>query len=270
MLQGNAATGLLFLAGITWGSPIMGLAALLSACCGTAAAALLKYDGNAIAQGLYGFSAALVGVALVLLRGHGPLVWAAMVPGAVAAAILQHFFFVRKIPVFTLPFVLVTWVLLAALPTPAQAAAPAPLLPVLGGSYVAATVRGFGQVIFQERLLSGLLFMLGVAANSRIAAAFGVAGALLAVGWAWWWNAPGVDMGLWSFNAVLCTTAVAGTARRNFLLFLFSVPLSVAIGLALTACGMPQLTFPFVAATGLGLLTERLLQRARGSNLRPT
>ena len=110
MLQGNAATGLLFLAGITWGSPIMGLAALLSACCGTAAAALLKDDGKAIGQGLYGFSAALVGVALVLLRGHGPLVWAAMVPGAVAAAILQHFFLVRKIPVFTLPFVLVTWV----------------------------------------------------------------------------------------------------------------------------------------------------------------
>ena len=112
MLQENAATGLLFLIGIAWASPVMALAAWLAVCCGTATAILLKYDRAEIEQGLYGFSAALVGVALVLFRGIGPLVWLAIVAGSVGAAIVQRFFIARKIPVFTLPFVLVTWVLL--------------------------------------------------------------------------------------------------------------------------------------------------------------
>ncbi|HMZ47371.1 MAG TPA: urea transporter, partial [Flavobacteriales bacterium] len=100
MLQENAATGLLFLIGIAWASPVMALAAWLAVCCGTATAILLKYDRAEIEQGLYGFSAALVGVALVLFRGIGPLVWLAIVAGSVGAAIVQRFFTARKIPVF--------------------------------------------------------------------------------------------------------------------------------------------------------------------------
>lgn len=66
MLQENSLTGLLFLIGIFYGSIIMGLAALLAAICGTVTAYLLKYDKTEITQGLYGFSAALVGVAAML------------------------------------------------------------------------------------------------------------------------------------------------------------------------------------------------------------
>lgn len=65
MLQENSLTGLLFLIGIFYGSIIMGLA-LLAAICGTVTAYLLKYDKTEITQGLYGFSAALVGVAAML------------------------------------------------------------------------------------------------------------------------------------------------------------------------------------------------------------
>lgn len=263
MLQENAATGLLFLAGITWASPIMGLAALLAVCCGTLTAHLLRFGTEATEQGLYGFSAALVGVALVLFRGHGPFVWVAVIAGSALAAALQHVFIKRKIPVFTLPFVLVTWLLLLLLPVPAEAAStPLPLVP--GGVLPAAIVRGFGQVIFQSDLIAGLLFLVAVAVHSRIAALFGIAGALLAALIALGSAAPGteVEMGLWSYNAVLCAIAFADTKPRNLVLFLISVPLAVLIGLAWRDEFLPQLTFPFVAATCIGLLLEYAVQMA--------
>lgn len=257
MLQENAATGALFLAGITWASPVMGLAALLAVCCGTLTAQLLRFGKEATEQGLYGFSAALVGVALVLFRGHGPEVWVAVVVGSALAAALQHVFIKRKIPVFTLPFVLVTWLLLLVLPVQAEAA-PTPLPTIPGGPLIAAMVRGFGQVIFQSDLFAGLLFLVAVPVHSRIAAFFGIAGALLAALLASALSAPvtEVEMGLWSYNAVLCAIAFAGTKPRNLVLFLFSVPLAVLIGLAWNSAAFPQLTFPFVAATCISLLLE--------------
>lgn len=257
MLQENAATGLLFLAGITWASPLMGLSALLAACSGTLTAHLLRFGKEAREQGLYGFSAALVGVALVLLRGHGPGVWVAVVAGSALAAAIQHVFIKREIPVFTLPFVVVTWLLLLLLPVPAEAAST--LLPTIpGGPLIAAMVRGFGQVIFQSDLFAGLLFLAAVAVHSRIAAFFGMAGALLAALLAIALSAAEteVEMGLWSYNAVLCAIAFAGTRPRNLVLFLISVPLAVLIGLAWNSASFPQLTFPFVAATCISLLLE--------------
>lgn len=259
MLQGNAATGLLFFAGITWGSPAMGMAALLAVSCGTGTARLLGYDKAEVAQGLYGFSAALVGVALVLFQGTGPEVWCALVAGSALATVLQHFFIRRKIPAFTLPFVVVTWAALVLLPVPAAAAAHAePVLP--GGVLSAAMVRGFGQVIFQADALSGLLFIVGVAVHSRTAAVFGLASALLAALMALALERAEADvaMGLWSFNAVLCGIALAGAKRRNILLALIAVPLAVVIGRGMEQLPLPQLTFPFVAATFTALMGERL------------
>lgn len=257
MLQENAATGLLFLVGITWASPIMGMAVLLAVCSGTLTAHLFRFGKEATEQGLYGFSAALVGVALVLFRGHDPWVWLAVIAGSALAAVLQHIFIKRKIPVFTLPFVLVTWLLLLLLPVPTEVA-PTPLPMVPGGVLTAATVRGFGQVIFQTDLIAGLLFLIAVAVHSRTAALFGMAGGLLAALIAWGCAIPEaeVEMGLWSYNAVLCAIAFAGTKPRNAVLFLISVPLAVLIGLAWPSELLPQLTFPFVAATCITLLLE--------------
>ncbi len=112
MLQEDSVTGLLFLIGIFYGSITMGLAALLAAICGTATAYLLKYDKSEITQCLYGFSAALVGVAAMLFLKPLFWTWVVIVIGSALAAILQHFFIKRKIPAFTFPFVLATWITL--------------------------------------------------------------------------------------------------------------------------------------------------------------
>ena len=64
MFQGHAGTGLLFLAGITVASPLMGLGAVLGAVIGPVVAHFLKYDRKEIEDGIYGFNSTLVGIAL--------------------------------------------------------------------------------------------------------------------------------------------------------------------------------------------------------------
>ena len=64
MLQGNAITGLLFLLGIALNSPTMLLGSILAIISAFAVAKLCRYDVNIVQQGLYGFNAALVGVAV--------------------------------------------------------------------------------------------------------------------------------------------------------------------------------------------------------------
>jgi len=66
MLQENVLTGLLFFLGIFYGSNLMGLGAVLAVLAGTLTAKVFGYDKEETEQGLYGFSAVLVGVALML------------------------------------------------------------------------------------------------------------------------------------------------------------------------------------------------------------
>ncbi|MBW7859088.1 MAG: urea transporter, partial [Leptonema sp. (in: Bacteria)] len=88
MLQENAITGLLFLMGIFYGSFNMGLAAILATVCATSTAYFLKYDKSDIEKGLYGFSAALVGVAVMLFLKPVLLSWLLIIIGSVLAAII--------------------------------------------------------------------------------------------------------------------------------------------------------------------------------------
>lgn len=262
MLQENWTTGLLFLIGIFYGSPAMGLAALLATVCGTCIAYLLKYDKAEINQGLYGFSGALVGVAVMLFLK--PVVWAWVVVaiGAAAAAMLQHFFIKRKFPAFTLPFVVVTWVVLSLCQRlfPELLATPAPTATHLSDS-IADGFRSFGQVIFQDKSLAGVLFFVAVFISSPIAALYGLAAALVSDIMAFSLSMPlsDINLGLYGFNAVLCAIVFAGQEVKDGLWVLVSVVLSLAISLLMLNIGIPKLTFPFVAATWITLFLKNKL-----------
>lgn len=267
MLQENSVTGLLFLIGIFYGSIAMGLAALLATICGTVTADLLKYDKAEITQGLYGFSAALVGVAVMLFLKPVFLSWVVIVIGSVLAAILQHFFIKRKIPAFTLPFVLVTWLVLfvfkhfgkdlLALPTPV----------ILHASdSLAEGFKSFGQVMFQNNLVSGLLFFLAVFISSPIAALYGLAAAIVSAIIAFIFSAPidDINLGLYGFNAVLCAIEFAGDKVRDGIWVLVAVVFALGVSLLLIHLNIPQLTFPFVLATWITLFLKGKLNRAKG------
>ena len=172
---------------------------------------------------------------------------------------MQHFFITKKIAVFTLPFVLVTWGLLFLFQN-VYPLAPSALLDAaipISPDFTFA-VRGFGQVIFQGSLFAGVLFCIGVYINSPISALYGVAGAVLAAILSSWFSAPAtaITMGLFSYNAVLCAIVFAGDKTKDGLWVFLSVVLSVFISLIMHQYLLTQLTFPFVAASCIGLLLK--------------
>jgi urea transporter len=262
MLQENSITGLLFLVGIFYGSYTMGLAALLATICGTATAYLFKYDKSEIEKGLYGFSAALVGVAVMLFLKPVIWAWLFVILGAVAAAMLQHFFIKRNFPAYTFPFVVVTWLILLicnkfcgsllAVSTPAVAQA---------SDSLTEGFKSFGQVIFQDKFLSGLLFFIAVFISSPIAALYGLAAAMVSAILAFYLSLPlsEINLGLYGFNAVLCAIVFAGPKVRDGLWVLISIVLALAVTLLLNKIGIPKLTFPFVLATWITLLLKNKL-----------
>lgn len=256
MLQENAATGLLFLIGIFYGSLTMGLAAILAVCCGTLTAMVLGYDRTEIEQGLYGFSAALVGVALFLYFKPVPTVWALVIAGSAVATIFQHWSIKQRIPVFTFPFVLVTWAILFA-----SRHAFAEIVSVPGavgaseGYSVTFPLRGFGQVIFQDSVLAGSLFFIGVFISAPLSALYAFAASVLAGLLSSLFGMPEADvgMGLFSYNAVLCAIVFAGSRLKDGFWVLISVVLSILISILMFRYQLIQLTFPFVAAACITL-----------------
>ncbi len=257
LLQNNALTGLLFLAGILYNSPAMAVAGLLGCTASTVAAWLLKYPKKEISDGLYGFNGVLVGVALAYFFKFTLILTALMVLGAVASAMAMNLL-KRRLPPYTFPFVLVTWVLYELIASgnlvPKNVSLVADAAPLM----VNAALLGFGQVMFQASVVTGALFLIGIAASSMRAAAFATAGsfggALIAM--ALGQDNAGITAGLFGFNAVLCALAFE---KKGTAFALVAAALSVPITITVMQLPLPGLTFPFVAATWITLLGAKAL-----------
>lgn len=264
MLIENAWTGLLFLIGIFYGSPIMGLGALTGAMSGTFTAKILKYNQSEIEQGLYGFSAALVGVALTLFYKPVVWIWIAIIVGSIISAILQHLFIVYKFPAFTLPFVVVTWVFIYLL-NHIEIFEPSTLLVkeyTIHSNYFT-PLHGFGQVIFQGALLSGIIFVVAVFIDSPLAALFGIGGAIIAAILAMTLpvSTMSIAMGLWSYNAVLASIVFTGKKISDILWMVVVTVISVIIYYIMYIKGYLPLTFPFVGAAIFTLYLRKWINR---------
>lgn len=273
MLQENRWTGLLFLVGIFMGSWQCGVAVLLSTTAGTFTSMKLKYDQSEINAGLYGFSAALVGVALSFLFETTVLVWGLIVLGGALAAVIQHFFIQKKIPVFTFPFIIITWVLVFALHhfthIPPSAMLSSEVVSTEYDDFLACT-NGFGEVIFQGGILSGMVFFLAVFISSPIAALYGLAASILGAGLSQLNGEPikEIHMGLFGFNAVLSAIVFSGVKKTDGLWVLIAVLITIAIDDLLIDNHCLDIvggvfTFPFVAGTWITLLLQKVFLKVK-------
>jgi hypothetical protein len=182
----------------------------------------------------------------------------------------------------TAPFVLTAWLLLFAVYQfefirPSELIAPlAPnpeaavqtelreLATGTGGLTVANLAHGFfrgvGEVMFQDNLLTGVIFLVAILVNSRISAAFAAVGSAVALLTALALGGDGFSVyhGLYGFNAVLCAIALGGlffvltwkSAIYALLAAMFSVPAFAAIAVLLSPIGMPALTAPSCSPPG--------------------
>lgn len=253
MLQENWVTGGIFLIGICIGSIPMGIGAMLGATVGTLTAQFLKFDATNTEKGLYGFSASLNGVALLVFFKPVFLVWAFIVLGAMAAAILQHLFIIKKVSVYTLPFVLVTWLLVFILhrffPGMALSNFTETMPPKNDFTFA---FKGFGQVIFQGSLLSGLLFFGALFLSSPIAALYGLAGSIIAPIFSAHFLAAdpeAIYLGLHGYNAVLCAIVFSGTKLNDGMWALTATLIACAVSWLMAKYSLIELTAPFVFST---------------------
>lgn len=269
MFQENAFTGLLFLIGIFIGAWQYGLAALVATVSGTLFAHLLRFDREEIQSGLYGFSAALVGVVLAFKFELNFLNLAAIIGGALAAWI-QHLFIRFQVPGFTFPFILVAWIFIfinGQLNLLSAVTYDSPTSSIDSSHFLLSGSNGYGQVIFQGSLISGLLFLIGVGIHSKTSAVIGLLasfiGALIA-----WILGESQDLilsGLFGFNTLLTAIALSANWQKDKYWLILGVILTIFIHIGLLHSHWLDsmggvLTFPFVLATWIVLGLKRVVK----------
>jgi len=129
-----------------------------------------------------------------------------------------------------------------------------------------ALFRGIGEVMFQDKLATGVIFLFAIFVNSRISALFALLGSVLG-GWtAWTIGASGIAIfhGLYGFNSVLTGIALGGlfyvltwrSAIYALVAAIITALVFAAIAVFLAPIGMPALTAPFVLVTWIFLLAK--------------
>lgn len=251
MFQNNSYSGALFLVGIFYNSWLLGLAALIGTLTSTFAALLLNYSKKDIQNGLYGFNGALTGIAAWYFFEPSANSLLALVLGALLSTLVMRYL-KKIIPPFTAPFVLVTWLLIYTLvfvfQFPLNSSSSPTLISV---DLFVATSHSFGQVMFQENIITGLFFLLAITINNRLMAVYALYAAVLASLTAWLLAVPytEINAGLMGYNAILCAIALAGKNRTDMLWITAAIILSTLLNIALATTGIITLTAPFVLVT---------------------
>lgn len=218
-------------------------------------------------KGLHGFNAALIGLAVAQVP-HATwrdmlLVGLAGLAAVVLATAVTVLLIRKKFPVFTAPFVVATWILLAPLMDlgllPAFAEAPA------GADHHMVWHQmlfwSFGQIMFLNDSISGALVLCGLAVSSPRAALWACAAATLAAlfGVLAGWPHGLISQGLFGYNAVLTCVALMPLAWGWRMA---GVLISCILMHGFLAAGWPALTAPFVLSSWIVLLAAHSLRRA--------
>ncbi len=113
--QENAWTRACFVIGIGLGSPLMAAGAMLGAAIGTATAYGLKFDKGEQSAGIFGFNAALVGIATLFFFRLSPLSVLLLLGGCALATtvtwLMRRFL---RFSTYATPFIVTTWALFSS------------------------------------------------------------------------------------------------------------------------------------------------------------
>lgn len=296
MFQDNPLTGALFLTAIAWGSyeagvPQVAVAGVLAVIAANVTALWLHVDKKSLHSGLYGFNGVLVGLALATFLAPGPLLWVYVVLGAAISVVMMLATTNVVKPwgsALTFPFVLTTWLLLlatygfsglsgAALPAGNIVAA----LPPYEGNplefldFLQGVLQSISQVFLKASHWAAILLLVGLAVNSLAAAAFALAGAILAIVTAHCFGAESdlITGGLLGFSPVLTAIALGTVFYQptgrvvvyTALATVFTVIAQSALNVALMPFAIPALTAPFVLVTWLFLLPRWRLEQVHAA-----
>lgn len=251
MFQNNIYTGILFLIGIFYNSWLLGIGALSGTIISTISAQLFKYPTEDIDDGLYGFNGALTGITVWYFFEVNIITGVALIAGAILSSFLMHFM-KKSLPPFTAPFVLSSWLVIYSLLLFFQfSMVTTPVVTTGSLDILSATSISFGQVMLQENMVTGLLFLLGILINNKAEAASALYAAVLGslVGWVFSESVSSVNAGLMGYNAILCAIALTGKSWKDILWITLAIFLSSILNIGLGMTGIITLTAPFVIVT---------------------
>ncbi len=250
MFGDKPITGAIFLGGLALASPLVAAGAAIGSCIGSVSALAMHCDRTEVKQGLYGFNAALVGLAMTVAFAPSMASCALMIGGCVASTAITSTMRRASLSHFTAPFVVSTWATWwigkSLELNPSQMTTS--LLPNVTADPFGA-LHGLGQVLFQESAVVGGLFVAGLFLSSRKAAVAGLLGAGVggAVAAATGFSSASIASGLLGYNAALCAIALKDRPAYAALASVITLPLCAGFGYI----GAPALTAPFVIATWL-------------------
>ena len=283
MFQGNAWTGLFFLAGIFYGSyatgtPAVAWGAVVGTVVSTITGYLLKYPVEKGSIGLWGFNGVLVGCALPTFLGDVPLMWLALVIfSAMTTWVmvgLNYLLAPYKVSSFTFPFVLTTWFILLAARIMHGLPDSGLSTPELPGNFsstfdtsfqnlIIYWLTGISQVFLINSWVTGVLFLIGLAISNKWAAIWAAIASALALGTAILYQCNGADIanGLFGFSPVLTGIALGitfyqinwRTAIWSLIGIFATVFIQAGMDTLFSPFGIPTLTGPFCVATWLFL-----------------
>lgn len=253
MFQGHAGTGILFLIGIAIASPLMLAGAIIGAFIGPVLAILTRLDREMIKEGIHGFNPVLVGVGTLFFLQPEPLTWVLLIVGCVVSTFVTHFMRTYlKFPTYTAPFIVVTWLIIIV--AHAMAGTAIDVKPALVEhtpvGFLSEVLRGEAEVMLGANILTGILFLVGIAISNWRHAVLALLGSTLGTLLAIYHNDPAgsISIGIYGYNASLAAMAVY-LWRKSLLIpilaALVSVPLTEFFPGGL---GIPALTAPFVVA----------------------
>jgi urea transporter len=257
MLQKNASTGLFLLLGIALSSLPMLFGSILAVVSGLAVAKLCNFNAIAVQSGIYGYNAALVGIAVLYFFPLSFISMTLALFGGVFSTLITHLMLTKltSIPVFTTPFILTTWFVLLFIDYTG-------LITVVQGSlyetslatfndYLKAVLRGIAQVMLQDYWLTGVIFLCALAIYSIKSAIWALigstAGVLMACGLNY--SQEMVILGVYGFNGSLVAIALSERYSQRYCLIILGILVSVLLTSAFESVSLPALTTPFVLAT---------------------
>lgn len=258
-LQKSAMTGLLFLLAIALNSPAMLFGCIVATVTGLLVAKLCQFDSALIQGGLYGYNAALAGIAVLYFLPLNLASFILVIFSGALSTLLMHLMLTRQVTLspLTMPFVLCSWVLFALIDVVGliQLKHTEILIPETFTllHYFQASMRGVAQVMFQDNWLSGIIFILALSFYSYKVAIWGIFGALLSTLLAvvFGFSTELILLGVYGYNGCLVAIALSGIFPRRYGVIIAAVIATLFIMKIFEAASFPAFTAPFVLVTWL-------------------
>lgn len=275
LLLNNAWTGLFILLGLFIGSWKVGVMALIASVIALLLAKRTNYSEEEINTGLSGFNPVLTAIALTLFLVPK---WYSLIIILVAIIItmpigsaFREFFKPFGVPMLTMPYVFVSWLILLMSFQFKFVNADVNILPnaiqeiQFSGhhiQFINAFLSGFSEIFLLKSVLAGTLILIGIFIASRKAGVYAIIAnligflAVIVLGA----NHDQINEGLFGYNVILTVLAL-GIAFRTRI----QRPISIVLGILLTVVihagmttlltpyGLPVFTLPFIIATWIML-----------------